>query len=95
MPPKSKGDFLTEKFSCAIRELIYYEENNGCEFKRLSKIYYEELQWYIEKKENYSIAEKGGNNAEEHNHNDIGSFMIIHKGTKILTGFILHPAKRF
>ncbi len=85
LPPKSKGDFSIEKFSSAIRGLVYYDENYDCEPNRLGKIYYEELQWYIEKKAQYSIAVKGGHNDEEHNHNDIGSFMIVHNGHKILT----------
>ena len=39
----------------------------------------------MEKKQQYSIAIKGGHNDEEHNHNDIGSFMIVHNGHKVLT----------
>jgi len=85
MPPKSKGDIVLEKFSSAIRSILYYDESSDDEFKVLGNVYYKELQWYIEKNPLYSIAVKGGNNEEEHNHNDIGSFMIVHNKHVILS----------
>jgi hypothetical protein len=77
LPPGQKVNLTLEKFSVAIREVLCYgrEYENSLE---TGKVYYKELQWYIERKKRYSIAIKGGNNAEEHNHNDIGSFMITH-----------------
>lgn len=78
MPPISKGDFSLAKFSSAIRSLMYYDENRFSKVEDSSKIYYEELQWYIEKNSVYGFAVKAGNNAEEHNHNDIGSFMVVY-----------------
>lgn len=85
MPPKSKGDIGLEKFSYAIRSILYYGEISDNEFKVSGSIYYKELQWYIEKNPLYSIAVKGGNNAEEHNHNDIGSFMVINNKRVVLS----------
>ena len=85
MPPKSKGDIVLEKFSSAIRSILYYDEISDDEFKVLGNVYYKELQWYIEKNPMYSIAVKGGNNEEEHNHNDIGSFMVVHNKHVILS----------
>lgn len=77
LPPAQKTNLTLEKFSVAIREVLCcgneYESSFGT-----GKVYYKELQWYIERKKRYSIAIKGGNNAEEHNHNDIGSFMVAH-----------------
>lgn len=85
LPPKSKGDFSLDKFSSAIRNIIYYDANGFSEFNPSAKIYYKELQWYIEKNPVYGFAVKGGDNAEEHNHNDIGSFMVVHNKHMILS----------
>ncbi len=38
--------------------------------------YYDVTQWYLQKKEKYSFAAKAGHNGEEHNHNDVGTFII-------------------
>lgn len=78
LPPKSKGDFSLDKFSSAIRNIIYYDAYGFSEFNPSAKIYYKELQWYIEKNPVYGFAVKAGNNAEEHNHNDIGSFIVVY-----------------
>ena len=77
LPPEQKINLTLEKFSVAVREVLCYGNEYESSFG-IGKTYYKELQWYIERKKRYSIAIKGGNNAEEHNHNDIGSFMIAH-----------------
>lgn len=77
LPPEKKVNLTLEKFSVAVREVLSCGSEHKSSFG-IGKIYYKELQWYIERKKRYSIAIKGGNNAEEHNHNDIGSFMITH-----------------
>jgi len=37
---------------------------------------FENNQWYIYRSDAYNMACKGGYNAEPHNHNDVGSFLI-------------------
>ncbi len=49
--------------------------------KPKSKIYHD-AQWFIYKSEEYNFACKAGHNAEPHNHNDVGSFMIS-KNSKV------------
>jgi len=39
--------------------------------------FFPDAGWYISKKPAYSFAAKGGHNDEEHNHNDVGSFMLV------------------
>lgn len=85
LPPKSKGDFSLDRFSSAIRSIMYYDKVGNFDTVASGKIYYKELQWYIEKNPVYGFAIKGGNNAEEHNHNDIGSFMVVHNKRVILS----------
>ena len=46
--------------------------------------YMKESQWFVKKNDTYSFAAKGGDNGEPHNHNDIGSFILCHKGRQIL-----------
>ena len=46
--------------------------------------YYENAEWYIKRTASYTIAAKGGHNAEPHNHNDIGSFVFYANGEYIV-----------
>ena len=39
--------------------------------------FFRDSQWYVKRNGNYSFAVKGGYNREPHNHNDIGSFMVV------------------
>lgn len=73
------------KFSWIIRSCVYYTPGRKTEKLSPMKKHYKEVQWYIERKENYSFAAKGGHNAEEHNHNDIGSFIVTHNKKCIFT----------
>jgi hypothetical protein len=47
--------------------------------------YFQNLQWLIQKKSDYFFAVKGGHNLEQHNHNDVGSFVLALGGELILT----------
>lgn len=46
--------------------------------------YFPKSQIYVHKKDAYSFAIKGGYNNEPHNHNDIGSFLIVVNGEQVL-----------
>lgn len=46
--------------------------------------FYDKTGWYINRKEKYSFAAKAGHNEEEHNHNDIGSFIFADRNKQIL-----------
>ncbi|MDD4688398.1 MAG: hypothetical protein PHE51_01455 [Eubacteriales bacterium] len=46
------------------------ENQTGYTFK-------EDAQWYINTRERYAFAAKGGHNDEPHNHNDVGNFLFI------------------
>jgi len=43
---------------------------------QLGMTYMPDAQWYVVRKENYSLAAKGGHNEEGHNHNDVGNFIF-------------------
>ncbi len=77
IPPLSGATLRTDKFSILLRSFLYYDSNIKCGNSH-EKIYYDKLGWYIEKKPYCGFAIKGGHNAEEHNHNDIGSFILTY-----------------
>ena len=84
--PPAEGEVMGfDKFSWSLRSCIYYKPNRKVEKLLPMKKYYDMAQWYIERKEKYSFAVKGGHNAEEHNHNDVGSFMITYNEEIIFT----------
>ena len=45
--------------------------------------YFENSEIYIRRNEKYSFAAKGGTNGEPHNHNDVGSFMIVDQNDNV------------
>ena len=61
----------------SINELLWFDaEYKEDELSDSTEIF-EGAQWYITRRKNYSFAAKGGHNYEPHNHNDVGSFMIV------------------
>ena len=60
----------------SIKELLWFDTDYKSENVK-STSYFPHAQWFISQGENYSFAAKGGHNCEEHNHNDVGSFMIV------------------
>lgn len=84
MPPKSGGLIDFKKFSSAVRAFLYFNPEYAVDKIAPAKYYYEKLGWYIERKDKYGFAIKAGNNGEEHNHNDIGSFIIASGGKQML-----------
>lgn len=61
----------------SINELLWFDaEYKEDELSDATEIF-EGAQWYITRRKNYSFAAKGGHNYEPHNHNDVGSFMIV------------------
>ena len=60
----------------SIKELLWFDVNYKCDNVKTNS-YFPSAHWFITQGENYSFAAKGGHNCEEHNHNDVGSFMIV------------------
>ena len=46
---------------------------------------FDDAQWFIYRCADYAFACKAGSNAEQHNHNDVGSFMISKAGAVTFT----------
>lgn len=47
-------------------------------------LFYEKTGWFIRKNARYGFAIKAGHNAEPHNHNDVGSFILATHGEQVL-----------
>lgn len=65
------------KPSWIIRDLLWSDSGLKSDIDTCTGYkYYDVTQWYLQKKEKYSFAAKAGHNGEEHNHNDVGAFII-------------------
>lgn len=84
VPPLKYGGISVNKFSWTIRSFLYYNPEISGEGIKNGVSYYENLQCYIDRKDKYAFAVKGGHNKEEHNHNDVGSFVIVADDKQIL-----------
>ena len=89
------GDDLRYRFAPFIRSL--YAPHPDLPQPQDGWIYYESAQWYINKSRSYTFAAKAGHNAEPHNHNDVGSFVLFDRGNYILddVGFPMYYAGYF
>ena len=75
------------RFCLQLRSAIWLDEdlyNNPANDKVSQVTYAEDSQWFIKRTANYGFAAKGGNNAELHNHNDVGSFIYAKEGHQVL-----------
>jgi hypothetical protein len=67
----------------SAKDLIWfdvdYKEDDvcGCTYA------FKDAQWYIYHGNTYSIAAKAGSNWESHNHNDVGSYMIVTRENEV------------
>jgi len=64
------------RYATAIRDFVWYNPDYKNAPADYNFYHLESSQWYINKKENYAFAAKGGDNDEPHNQNDVGCFVI-------------------
>lgn len=77
IPPASGGPVL--------RYVLWQDPNLAdCKMNPKSRIFHD-AQWFIYRSEPYNFVCKGGHNAEPHNHNDVGSFIISKNGKTTFT----------
>ncbi len=75
------------RFCLHLRSALWFNEiyfNNPAPDNICSEYYAPDSQWLIKRTESYGFAAKGGNNAEPHNHNDVGSFIFAKNGRQAL-----------
>ena len=76
-------DDTRHRFAGFIRNFYWYNEELKGEDKP-ENYYFPQAQWYIKYIGKTAVAAKGGNNAEPHNHNDVGSFILVRDGKFII-----------
>ncbi len=64
--------------------IIWFDEDYTKDDMTEESFYYEEPELFISKKPTYSFCAVGGHNAQPHNHNDVGSFIITNDDKVIL-----------
>ena len=75
-------------FTRHLRSFIWFDENtyihpepdDGC-----AQYYAPDAEWLVKRTPSYGFAVKGGCNAEDHNHNDVGSFIYAKNGSHVFT----------
>ena len=81
------GNNAGGKFSTNLRAATWmvpeYKENPA-DNTISTEFYAWDAQWLTKRTPNYGFAAKGGNNAEPHNHNDVGSFIYAKNGRQVL-----------
>lgn len=71
----------------ASRSLLWIDTDiESCD-KVQSEKYFKDIKWYINRRNGFSFAAKAGHNAESHNHNDIGSFIVSTKNGQMLADY--------
>lgn len=61
----------------SMKELLWFNTEYCEDAYKSETAYFKDAQWFIKRNDKFSFAAKAGNNNEPHNHNDIGSFMIV------------------
>jgi len=82
----------TRPLSDAIRNLTWCRHvDDGPDWTpRAERSFFEGVEWWFARDdpsdpEALAVAAKGGHNAESHNHNDCGSFVVHYRGESLLT----------
>ena len=68
----------------SFRRLYFINQKVSVSQKVEDSLFFEKSQVLVEKRNNYIFISKGGNNAEMHNHNDIGAFSIYKNGVQYI-----------
>ena len=79
VPPESLrssySDDHCSRWAPAFRNLLWMKPEKGKAWPDAS-YFLADAQWFVSRHRSYAFAAKGGHNAEPHNHNDLGHFML-------------------
>lgn len=88
----------------SMKEVLWFDTDYKEDEYKEGTAYFDGAQWFIKRGKKFSFAAKAGHNDEPHNHNDIGSFMIVAEGDDIpladlgcgvYNAFTFHPDYRY
>jgi len=75
LPPLEFATYKGNVYS--MKELLWFDADYSEGTGKEETTFFENAQWFIKSNECFCFAAKAGNNNEPHNHNDVGSFMIV------------------
>lgn len=76
------------RFSSYLRNFFWVNPEEIIEEKLICKEkYYVSAQWFLVSNLKLSLAAKCGNNGEPHNHNDVGSFILVDDNGQIICDY--------
>ncbi|MBR5742857.1 MAG: heparinase II/III family protein, partial [Clostridia bacterium] len=78
------GDEARCRFFEMMRNLYWFDETLAGGDRVGMSCDFPVSQVFLRSKKNYHFASKGGHNGESHNHNDVGSFIVIAGGEYVL-----------
>ena len=78
------GDEKRCRFFEMMRNLYWFDEHLAGNSETPAAFDYPQSQVFIRSRSGYHFACKGGHNDEAHNHNDVGSFILIHNREYVL-----------
>ncbi|MCI8442796.1 MAG: hypothetical protein HFG27_09730 [Provencibacterium sp.] len=88
IPDKQYADDLLHdhcfRYCLALRDLLWYDPQACFGLPKESAAWMPDTQWLISRTEKLQLAAKAGHNAESHNHNDCGSFLLLKEGVPML-----------
>lgn len=94
IPKKEYAGFYADscfRYGLLSRDIIFERKLQRLDCQEIAEIkcqenFFWDAQWFVfNNKYNQSLAVKGGNNAEPHNHNDIGSLLFISDSEMLLS----------
>lgn len=71
------GDESRFRFAEFYRNIVWYNELSDTSAPGALSCDYTSSQWFFRRRKKYSFSAKGGHNDEPHNHNDVGSFVVV------------------
>lgn len=81
----------------ALDLVFHAPETPGCTVEQPADVYLPDLQVRLVRRDGWTLACKGGHNGENHNHNDVGSFILMQDGEPAVVdaGNMVYSARTF
>ena len=82
--PEKSCIYVNDNWKKCVRNIVLYDPERVRSGFGESEFYAPESGWFVKRTARYGFAAKGGDNAEPHNHNDVGHFIFSHNGRQVL-----------
>ncbi|MBO5374278.1 MAG: heparinase II/III family protein [Clostridia bacterium] len=82
--PKESRLALPSHFAHMLMYIEHYDPKFTSDELKNAEYYMPDAGWYTRRTDKYAIAARGGWNGDSHNHNDVGSFMLVRDNRQVL-----------